>query len=232
MDPGAPLAEPGASDELLTQYLAQRDAACWGCGYNLRGVQGPSCPECGRTLELALSRPGTGRGTLLLLVMAVGWVLLAAGMNGLRAGLLVRHEATNSGMNWVITTAAGGPVRGNVVGPGMKATVVLPPPQVTIRQQVSGRQGQVWSMTANRITLGTPPPGKPAWGQVRWQSWVGLGWWVFLGLLALSLLVALASRARTLRLKGVGRRMVGLGAAVFVLYSAGQVFLFAREMVG
>lgn len=36
----------------LIAYLAAHDAPCPGCGYNLRGLQTNSCPECGRTLSL------------------------------------------------------------------------------------------------------------------------------------------------------------------------------------
>lgn len=37
----------------LERYLADRsDVACPGCGYDLRGVRGETCPECGRALRL------------------------------------------------------------------------------------------------------------------------------------------------------------------------------------
>ncbi|MEM9166951.1 MAG: hypothetical protein AAGB48_07975 [Planctomycetota bacterium] len=35
----------------LRAYLAERDVPCPRCGYNLRGVREPVCPECGRTLS-------------------------------------------------------------------------------------------------------------------------------------------------------------------------------------
>lgn len=40
--------------DLLKALLARRDLACPSCGYNLRGVAGPNCPECGIRLELRL----------------------------------------------------------------------------------------------------------------------------------------------------------------------------------
>lgn len=38
------------SDPLIT-YLATHDAPCPGCGYNLRGLQGNTCPECGESID-------------------------------------------------------------------------------------------------------------------------------------------------------------------------------------
>ena len=37
---------------MLTTYLAERDDACPGCGYNLRGLTGTRCPECNQELRL------------------------------------------------------------------------------------------------------------------------------------------------------------------------------------
>lgn len=44
----------------LREYLAARDTPCPGCTYNLRGLAGHACPECGRSITLEeLSRPRT-----------------------------------------------------------------------------------------------------------------------------------------------------------------------------
>ena len=45
---------PDAND-MLRLYLAERDEACPGCGYNLRGLSGERCPECARELVLAVA---------------------------------------------------------------------------------------------------------------------------------------------------------------------------------
>ena len=37
---------------MLATYLAERDDACPGCGYNLRGLTGTRCPECNQELRL------------------------------------------------------------------------------------------------------------------------------------------------------------------------------------
>ena len=38
--------------ERLERYLADRDCACPRCRYNLRGLRGEACPECGQPLRL------------------------------------------------------------------------------------------------------------------------------------------------------------------------------------
>lgn len=46
------MAEPSDDAELLHRYLRARDEPCPLCGYNLRGLQGLTCPECGKVLRL------------------------------------------------------------------------------------------------------------------------------------------------------------------------------------
>ena len=41
----------------ILQYLASGDAACRACGYSLRGVAAPRCPECGAGLDWSAVEP-------------------------------------------------------------------------------------------------------------------------------------------------------------------------------
>lgn len=41
-----------ATDPQLVSFLAGRDVACPGCGYNLRGLGEAICPECGKLIEI------------------------------------------------------------------------------------------------------------------------------------------------------------------------------------
>lgn len=50
-----PASIPGSLlTSLLTSFLAERDAPCPGCGYNLRGNTDGRCPECGATITLGI----------------------------------------------------------------------------------------------------------------------------------------------------------------------------------
>ncbi|MGH7132858.1 MAG: hypothetical protein ACREJO_13030 [Phycisphaerales bacterium] len=73
-----------APDPVLHNFLAGRDVACPGCGYNLRGVPAAACPECGRGLKLDLAGRHLPNSSLRLSRAAV---LLFLGVMLWRAGL-------------------------------------------------------------------------------------------------------------------------------------------------
>jgi len=53
-------------EELLVEYLREHDAACPVCGFNLRALTRPVCPECRHALVLAVDATGVRLGPLLL----------------------------------------------------------------------------------------------------------------------------------------------------------------------
>jgi hypothetical protein len=55
------------AQELLLEFLREHDAACPVCGYNLRALTRPICPECGQELVLAV---GAAR-------LRLGWLFAA-----------------------------------------------------------------------------------------------------------------------------------------------------------
>lgn len=67
----------------LSDYLADLDEPCPLCGYNLRGLQGEHCPECGQELALRVNLVDPVRGAYL-----AGLISLACGF-GFNALLLV-----------------------------------------------------------------------------------------------------------------------------------------------
>lgn len=71
------------NDAMLTRFIASRDTPCPVCGYNLRGLLGNRCPECGRMLVLAV---GTTEPRLAAFI--AGLVGLSSGL-GFSALLLV-----------------------------------------------------------------------------------------------------------------------------------------------
>jgi len=87
-----------AIESLLIEYLADRDMACPGCGYNLRGLKEPRCPECGADLQLrvSLAEPKLGVFIAILVALSTGfgfnlfllgwgmWAMSFRGFPGLR----------------------------------------------------------------------------------------------------------------------------------------------------
>jgi hypothetical protein len=57
----------GRAQEMLLEFLREYDAACPVCGYNLRALTRPVCPECGQKLVLAV---GAAR-------LRLGWLMAA-----------------------------------------------------------------------------------------------------------------------------------------------------------
>lgn len=101
--------------ELLEQYLANRDELCPACGYNLRGLTGTHCPECGDELRLhvglvepkkaafftgliGLSAGGGFSG--LLMVYAICFIIFRGGGGGPGFGdiFLLMGETTVAGL--------------------------------------------------------------------------------------------------------------------------------------
>lgn len=86
----------------LLDFLRDRDVACPLCGYNLRGLTSPRCPECGRDLRLSvgLAEP-----------FLRAWVLLAvatvapAGIGLVFVAVLIRDRAFMPREWWYVASA-------------------------------------------------------------------------------------------------------------------------------
>ena len=46
--------EGSTSEQVLLDFLAKHDASCPACGYNLRMLNKPVCPECGLPIKLTV----------------------------------------------------------------------------------------------------------------------------------------------------------------------------------
>lgn len=106
--------------QLLREFLAEHDALCPVCGYNLRGVMLPVCPECECPIELGIASNNAYLGAWLLALLAfamplsfdllVGLMMLvstvfSAGENAEGVFLLVSLTTltlTSIGMLWVL----------------------------------------------------------------------------------------------------------------------------------
>lgn len=108
------------SPQMLRAFLAEHDAPCPICGYNLRGVMLDICPECECPIELGVSSSSSSLGAWLLALlsfamplsfdlligtmMTIG-VIMSAGENPEGVFLMVSLVAltmVSVGMLWVL----------------------------------------------------------------------------------------------------------------------------------
>lgn len=68
--------------EMLLEFVCERDVPCPRCGYNLRNLTQPVCPECHEELALHVTRRETRFGWLVL-------SLVPGAFSGLAAALLL-----------------------------------------------------------------------------------------------------------------------------------------------
>lgn len=143
----------------LRHFLANADAPCPACGYNLRGLNASRCPECSTPLELTLASARTNRYAWAFLVLAFGWVFAAGAMNGWRQLSYAIAQArvysqTLVSYNLSINSSSGGVAfatpGGSSAAPAFRSAT---PPSFT----VSG--GNVTVFTVPPVTV---PPGSPA----------------------------------------------------------------------
>jgi hypothetical protein len=88
MEPTPTSSDANRPAELLRMFLANRDAPCPACGYNLRDLGGTRCPECGDELVLRVGVVEPRQATLI-----AGLVGVSAGF-GLNALLLLYAAIT------------------------------------------------------------------------------------------------------------------------------------------
>ena len=133
--------------DLLRSFLAEHDADCPCCGYNLRAVESGACPECGQNLDLGVTEGGpTGFGRrwgLLLLVFA--WLLLAGAMNDYRAVRSIHRTLTGQ---WVRQLFVSAPTNAPVVVNGWSNT------------RTFGELETVFAETLEAVDATTTPTGE------------------------------------------------------------------------
>lgn len=84
--------EPGRERRLLIAYLSDRDVPCPACRYNLRGLAGDKCPECGEHLELTIARARPG---IKAMVIGLIGLTIGLGMHGFLVAGLSLHAISS-----------------------------------------------------------------------------------------------------------------------------------------
>ena len=94
-----------ADEAILRTYLAQRDVPCPVCAYNLRGSEGPKCPECGARLDLRVGSIDLRLGPWLLCVLAVAVPLGFSGILAVLALIAARRSPSWRVDDWILLGA-------------------------------------------------------------------------------------------------------------------------------
>jgi hypothetical protein len=131
-----------ASRDDLLHYLADHDARCPACGYQLRRLRSDRCPECGQRLELGVvGHPLADTRPLLLLVVPAA----AAFVSGVYWAIFIGQELlidptglTYSPIDFLIAFALLLCAIPLTLGVAFRATLLALPPD---RQWVLARVG-------------------------------------------------------------------------------------------
>jgi len=106
----------------LQSFLADHDARCPACDYNLRGLSTAQCPECSTPIALTLDlgvldRPASGPPTLSLAIGAMVLTGLTAGIQAVLLGsFFVNQRGQVTGMPWLVLSSFVLPLGASVFG--------------------------------------------------------------------------------------------------------------------
>ncbi len=231
----------------LAEWLAERDAPCPACGYNLRGVASDKCPECGATLELELRRrrPAAGWGAFLILVF--GWLFVAGTLNTVRSlrdlvqmqqqsavvqkQMAAARAQIQAQLKRLQADAESGDSALDRFDDGFPGSDVMKQMRRQVEQDMQAMmQRTLQAQMASMAAPSTPVPTLAGvWMSSGWKVQVGSAGFAGLGLGgAIGLLALIISRVRNWPESRV-RVLAAVGVLMFGLYAAWHITLFASE---
>jgi len=94
-------------DDHLRAFLADRDYGCPVCRYNLRGVRGASCPECGARLELQVGSIDLRLGPWLMALLSAALPFGFNALMGAIGSVITINDGNFSGHNGQVLAILG-----------------------------------------------------------------------------------------------------------------------------
>lgn len=89
-----------SSGRTTRRYLKEHDAACPGCGYNLRGLKSQRCPECGREFTWQDMKAPEVRIPFRTAAVDLAGLCLTVGVNIALTGLMTRAVLIYGKSSW------------------------------------------------------------------------------------------------------------------------------------
>ena len=130
---------PLSEQAILFAFLSEQDVSCPLCGYNLRGLRSPRCPECGRGVKLTV---GISEPYLRAWVTLLVTTCASAGI-GILLGLVLLFEKSSDGLSFT-----------NVVMFGFVVTIPFAALVVAIRRTfVRHPKSAQWSIAGAALAM-------------------------------------------------------------------------------
>ncbi|MBC7835102.1 MAG: hypothetical protein H7Y88_08365 [Phycisphaerales bacterium] len=206
----------------LAAFLASANTPCPACGYNLRGLHTPACPECSTPIQLGITvgngaRAGALRGPhnagwRWFLLLAFGWLLAAGTMNAVR-NLGYIQQAMN---NTTMMQFTGGAMTTRVTGTGFISFSTTSGLTVARTLQPVAAPAAPWHQRLLSV-------GNHTLYSMAWATTLALGALIGLAFLGWARSRGAGERAR--------RNLVRLALVLFALYSGTHLYWFATSYI-